>query len=75
MRRSIRRKRSSGGTVTARILNFCPVFFRRKKVRNCRKKNMQESERYEKADEACGNLSDAVDNLEEVISSIEAAIE
>ena len=30
--------------------------------------NMQESERYEKADEA-------VDNLEEVISSIEAAIE
>lgn len=37
--------------------------------------SMQESERYEKADEACGNLSDAVDNLEEVISSIEAAIE
>jgi hypothetical protein len=37
--------------------------------------NMQESERYEKADEACGNLSEAVDNLEEVISSIEAAIE
>ena len=35
--------------------------------------NMQESERYEKADEACANLS--VDNLEEVISSIEAAIE
>ena len=32
--------------------------------------NMQESERYEKAD-----LSAAVDNLEEVISSIEAAIE
>lgn len=30
--------------------------------------NMQESERYEKADEA-------VDNLEEVISSIKAAIE
>lgn len=37
--------------------------------------NMQESERYEKADEACDNLSDAVDNLEEAISSIEAAIE
>ena len=37
--------------------------------------SMQESERYEKADEACDNLSDAVDNLEEVISSIEAAIE
>ena len=37
--------------------------------------NMQESERYEKADEACANLSEAVDNLEEVISSIEAAIE
>ena len=37
--------------------------------------NMQESERYEKADEACNSLSEAVDNLEEVISSIEAAIE
>ena len=37
--------------------------------------SMQVSERYEKADEACDNLSDAVDNLEEVISSIEAAIE
>ena len=37
--------------------------------------NMQESERYEKADEACDNLSSAVDSLEEVISSIEAAIE
>jgi len=37
--------------------------------------NMQESERYEKADEACGNLSDAVDDLEETISSIKAAIE
>lgn len=37
--------------------------------------NMQESERYEKADEACDSLSEAVDNLEEVISSIEAAIE
>ncbi len=37
--------------------------------------SMQKSERYEKADEACDNLSDAVDNLEEVISSIEAAIE
>ena len=37
--------------------------------------NMQESERYERADEACDNLSDAVENLEEVISSIEAAIE
>ena len=37
--------------------------------------NMQGSERYEKADTACGNLSDAVDNLEEVIYSIESAIE
>lgn len=37
--------------------------------------NMQESERYEKADEACDNLSGAVDSLEEAISSIEAAIE
>lgn len=32
-------------------------------------------ERYEKADEACDNLSSAVDSLEEAISSIEAAIE
>ena len=37
--------------------------------------NMQESERYEKADEACDNLSSAVDSLEEAISIIEAAIE
>lgn len=37
--------------------------------------NMQGSERYEKADEASGNLSGAVDNLEEVISGIKAAIE
>lgn len=37
--------------------------------------NMQDSERYEKADAACSNLSDAVDELEEVISSIEAAKE
>ena len=37
--------------------------------------NMQERERYEKADEACDNLSSAVDSLEKVISSIEAAIE
>ena len=37
--------------------------------------NMQESKRYEKADEACDNLSSAVDSLEEAISSIEAAIE
>ena len=37
--------------------------------------NMQESERYEKADEACDNLSSAVDSLEDAISSIEAAIE
>lgn len=37
--------------------------------------NMQGSERCEKADEASGNLSGAVDNLEEVISGIKAAIE
>lgn len=37
--------------------------------------NMQGSERYEKADEASGSLSGAVDNLEEVISGIKAAIE
>ena len=36
---------------------------------------MQECERYEKADDACDNLSSAVDSLEEAISSIEAAIE
>ena len=37
--------------------------------------NMQSSERYELADAACDSLSDAVENLEEVINSIEAAIE
>lgn len=37
--------------------------------------NMQGGERYEKADEACDNISDAIDGLDEVISSLEAAIE
>lgn len=37
--------------------------------------NLQGGERYEKADEACDNLSDAVDGLDEVISSLEAAVE
>jgi hypothetical protein len=37
--------------------------------------NMQGGERYERADEARDNLSDAVDGLDEVISSLEAAIE
>lgn len=36
--------------------------------------NLQGSERYEKADEACDNLSDAVDNLDEAISNMESAI-
>lgn len=37
--------------------------------------NLQGSERYELADASCDNLCDAVSNLEETISSIEAAIE
>ena len=37
--------------------------------------NLQGSERYEIADAACDNLSDAVSSLEDVISSIEAAAE
>lgn len=37
--------------------------------------NMQGGERYEKADEACDNISDALNDLEEVISSLETAIE
>ena len=37
--------------------------------------NLKGSERYEQADEASGSLSGAVDNLEEVISGIKAAIE
>ena len=37
--------------------------------------NLQGSERYEKADAACDNLSDAVDSLEESISSIQTVIE
>lgn len=37
--------------------------------------NPQGSERYEAAEMACDNLSDAVSSLEDVISSIEAAIE
>lgn len=37
--------------------------------------NLQGSERYERADEACGNLAEAVSQLEDVISNIEAAVE
>lgn len=37
--------------------------------------NLQGSERYERADEACGNLTEAVSQLEDVISNIEAAVE
>lgn len=37
--------------------------------------NLQGSERYEIADAACDNLSDAVSSLEDVIGSIEAAAE
>lgn len=37
--------------------------------------NLQGGERYEKADEACDNLSDVMDGLDEVISDLEAAIE
>lgn len=37
--------------------------------------NLQSSERYEIADNACSNLYDAVDSLENAISSIEAAAE
>ena len=37
--------------------------------------NLQGSERYERADMACESLYEAVDNLEEVINSIEEAIE
>lgn len=46
-----------------------------KEARDSISENMQESDRYEKADQACDNLSDAVDSLEEAISSIEAATE
>ena len=37
--------------------------------------NLQGSERYEKADEACDNLADVVSSLEEAIYSIDAAVE
>ena len=37
--------------------------------------NLQGSERYERADEACGNIYDAVSYLEDAISSIVAATE
>ena len=36
--------------------------------------NLQGSERYERADEACDNLCSACDSLEEAISYIEDAI-
>lgn len=37
--------------------------------------NLQGSERYEKADEACDNLSDAIDRIEDAICGIESAQE
>ena len=37
--------------------------------------NMQGSERYEKADEACGNLQEAIDSINSSIEYIEAAVE
>lgn len=37
--------------------------------------NMQGGERYERAEEACDNLSDAIDCMEEIISSLECAAE
>lgn len=37
--------------------------------------NLQGSERYEKADEACDNLSDAIDSIEDAICGIESAQE
>jgi len=37
--------------------------------------NLLGSEQYEKREEVCSNLSDATGTLEDVISSIEAAIE
>ena len=37
--------------------------------------NLQGGGRYERADEACGNLAEAVSQLEDAISSIETAME
>lgn len=37
--------------------------------------NLHGSEKYERTDDACDNLSDAVSSLEEAIGSIESAIE
>lgn len=37
--------------------------------------NLQGSERYEKSDEACDNLSNAVDAVDEILEYLEAAQE
>ena len=37
--------------------------------------NMQGGEKYEKADEAAGNIESAAESLDDVIGSIEAAME
>lgn len=37
--------------------------------------NLQGSERYEKADEACSAMQDAIDNLEESVENLEIATE
>lgn len=43
--------------------------------RNNMPENLQGSERYETADNACSEMESAMDSLDEVISSIEAAKE
>ena len=37
--------------------------------------NLQGSERYERADEACSAMQDAIDNLEEAVGNLETAAE
>ncbi len=51
------------------------VFDDEQEYRDSIPENMQGGERYERADEACDNLSEAVEGLDEVISSLEAAVE
>lgn len=51
------------------------IQFDEEEYRDSMPENMQSSERYEKADAACDNISDAVDTLQEGIDYLTEAME
>lgn len=51
------------------------ITYEEEKYRDNIPENLQGSEKYERADEACDSLNDAADTLNEVIDSITTAME